>query len=119
MEPYRWFKAFARLRTPLRTCAYPLLEAYRWLRGIARLKESNLLVMTGTGMLGDFGITPLGLHYDIFRWAVIEKLCRCKLLFVSVGGVRTIKSQITPKMESYRAALDEQYVRILEGICSG
>jgi hypothetical protein len=64
-------------------------------------------------------ITPVGLHYDIFRWAVIEKLCRCKLLFVSVGGVRTIKSRITPKMESYRAALDEQYVRILEGICSG
>ena len=85
-EPYRWSKAFARLRAPLRRCAYPLLEAYRWFKGIARLKESNLLVMTGTGMLDDYAITPLGLHYDIFRWAVIAKLCRCKLLFVSVGG---------------------------------
>jgi polysaccharide pyruvyl transferase WcaK-like protein len=26
------------------------------------------------------------LYYEIFRWAVIAKLCRCKLLFVSVGG---------------------------------
>jgi polysaccharide pyruvyl transferase WcaK-like protein len=32
-------------------------------------------------MLGDYA-----LHYDIFRWAIIAKLCRCKLLFVSVGG---------------------------------
>jgi polysaccharide pyruvyl transferase WcaK-like protein len=134
--------------------------------------------MTGTGMLSDFTITVIG------------KLCRCKLLFVSVGGgpirhplsrcfvkaalaladyrsyrdasskdhleatndvvypdlafslltarkienlrfnsaeicssieenAPAIESRITPKMESYRAALDEQYVRILEGICSG
>ena len=80
MEPHRWFKAFARLRTPLRICTYPFLEAYQWFKGIATLKESNLLVMTGTGMLGDYS-----LHYEIFRWAVIAKLCRCKLLFVSVG----------------------------------
>ena len=37
-------------------------------------------------MLADAAIGPLDLHYDIFRWAVIAKLCRCKLLFVSVGG---------------------------------
>jgi len=81
MEPDWWFKVFARLRAPLRTCAYPLLETDRWFKGIARLKGSNFLVMTGTGMLGDDA-----LHYEIFRWAVIAKLCGCKLLFVSVGG---------------------------------
>src|SRR5271170_930372 len=78
MEPHRWF---ARLWALLRGFAYPLLETYRWFKGIARLKGSNLLVMTGTGMLGDYA-----LHYEIFRWAVIAKLCRCKLMFVSVGG---------------------------------
>jgi polysaccharide pyruvyl transferase WcaK-like protein len=82
----RFNKAFARLRAPLRTCGYPLIEAYRWFKGIATLKGSDFLIMTGTGMLGNYGIEPLGLHYDIFRWAVIAKLCRCKLLFVSVGG---------------------------------
>jgi polysaccharide pyruvyl transferase WcaK-like protein len=87
VEPDRRFKKFvARLRASLRICAYPLIEAYRWFKGIARLKESDLLIMTGTGMLGDYAIEPLGLHYDIFRWALIAKLCQCKLLFVSVGG---------------------------------
>jgi polysaccharide pyruvyl transferase WcaK-like protein len=37
--------------------------------------------MTGTGMLGDHAL----LH-DIFRWAIVAKLSRCKLMFVSVGG---------------------------------
>jgi polysaccharide pyruvyl transferase WcaK-like protein len=63
-----------------------LLEAYRWFKGIACLKGSDLLVMTGTGMLDDYAIRPFDLHYEVFRWAVIAKLCRCKLLFVSVGG---------------------------------
>jgi polysaccharide pyruvyl transferase WcaK-like protein len=85
-ETRRWFKAFPRLRVPFRICASVIPEAYRWFKGIARLKESNLLIMTGTGMLDDYAITPFALHYDIFRWAVIAKLCRCKLLFVSVGG---------------------------------
>jgi polysaccharide pyruvyl transferase WcaK-like protein len=85
-EPNRTFKAFARFSARLRFCAYPLFEVYRWSRGIGQLRDSDLLVMTGTGMLGDYAITPFGLHYDIFRWAVIAKLCRCKLLFVSVGG---------------------------------
>jgi len=70
----------------LRICAYPFVDAYRWFDGIAKLKGSRILAMTGTGMLGDYAIGPFDLHYDIFRWAVIAKLCRCKLLFLSVGG---------------------------------
>jgi polysaccharide pyruvyl transferase WcaK-like protein len=84
-EPHRRIRAFAKSRA-LRLCAYPFVDAYRWFKGIASLKNSNLLIMTGTGMLSDFSTSPFGLHYDIFRWAVIAKLCRCKLLFVSVGG---------------------------------
>ena len=86
LEPHRWLKAFANLRRPLRICAYPLLETYRWFKGISSLKGSDLVVMTGTGMLSDYATGPFDLHYDIFRWAIIAKLCRCKLLFVSVGG---------------------------------
>jgi polysaccharide pyruvyl transferase WcaK-like protein len=85
-EPRRRIKALATLRASLRYCAYPFVEAYRWFEGFGKLRQSNMLVMTGTGMLGDYAITPFGLHYDIFRWAVIAKLCRCKLRFVSVGG---------------------------------
>lgn len=62
------------------------MELLRWLKAIARLKDIDMLVMTGTGMLGDFGIAPLGLHYEILKWTVAAKLCRCKVLFLSVGA---------------------------------
>lgn len=62
------------------------MELLRWLRAIARLKNVDMLVMTGTGMLGDFGIAPLGLHYEILKWTVAAKLSRCKVIFLSVGA---------------------------------
>jgi polysaccharide pyruvyl transferase WcaK-like protein len=62
------------------------MEARRWAQAIRILRNTDLLVMTGTGMLGDFGIGPLGLHYDILRWSIAARICRCKLLFVSVGA---------------------------------
>src|SRR5208283_3781 len=62
------------------------LELFRWFKAIATLKDVNMLVMTGTGMLGDFGIAPLGLHYEILKWTVAAKLCGCKVIFLSVGA---------------------------------
>ena len=62
------------------------MELLRWLRTIAKLKDVDMLIMTGTGMLADFGIGPLGLHYEILKWTVAAKLCRCKVLFLSVGA---------------------------------
>jgi polysaccharide pyruvyl transferase WcaK-like protein len=76
----------ARLRAAFRIFASPFLEVYRLFNGIDKLRETDLLVMPGTGMLGDYAITALGLHYDIFRWTAIAKLCGCKVMFVSVGG---------------------------------
>jgi polysaccharide pyruvyl transferase WcaK-like protein len=58
----------------------------RWLKAIAMLKNADMLIMTGTGMLGDFGISPLGLHYEILKWTVAAKLARCKVIFLSVGA---------------------------------
>jgi polysaccharide pyruvyl transferase WcaK-like protein len=50
------------------------------------LKASDMLVMTGTGMVGEFGIRPFDLHYEILKWSIIAKLRGCRVLFVSVGG---------------------------------
>jgi len=82
----RLFEAFIGLKLLLRTLAYPLLEPYRWFEAITRLKGNDMLIIPGLGMLGDFGIRTSGIHYDILRWSIIAKLCRCKLLFVSVGA---------------------------------
>jgi polysaccharide pyruvyl transferase WcaK-like protein len=69
-----------------RVLVYPFVDAYRWFKGFTALKDYDLLIMTGTGMVGDFAIGPFDLHYDMLRWAVVSKLCGCKLLFASVGG---------------------------------
>jgi polysaccharide pyruvyl transferase WcaK-like protein len=56
-----------------------------WLKAFRTLKGTTMLVMTGTGMLSDFGIGPLDLHYEILKWAILAKVRGCKVLFVSVG----------------------------------
>jgi len=62
------------------------MELLRWLKAIGRLRNVDTLVMTGTGMLGDFGISPLGLHYEIVKWTFAAKLAQCKVIFLSVGA---------------------------------
>jgi polysaccharide pyruvyl transferase WcaK-like protein len=57
-----------------------LYRAYRTLSGV------SAVVMTGTGMLGDFGIGPLDLHYEILKWSALAKLRGAKLVFLSVGA---------------------------------
>jgi polysaccharide pyruvyl transferase WcaK-like protein len=116
-EARRPAKASAKVRPPLRICAYPLLEAYRWLKAIATLNGRSSLVMTGTGMLGDYS-----LNYEIFRWAIIAKLCRCKLLFVSVGAgpirqpLRKWFVKAALKLADYRSYRDASSKNYLETI---
>lgn len=96
-----------------------LVELYRWLNAIRRLAGRQLLIMTGTGMLSDLDIGPFGLHYDIVRWSIVAKLCRCKLMFVSVGvgPIRHPLSRCFVKMalrmadyRSYRDTFSKSYV---------
>ena len=62
------------------------LEIIEWVKAFRALKHTRMLVMTGTGMLGDFGIGPFDLHYEIFKWAAVAKLRGAQVLFVSVGA---------------------------------
>jgi polysaccharide pyruvyl transferase WcaK-like protein len=96
------------------------VELYRWFSVIKGVMGSNMLIMTGTGMLSDSGITPLGLHYDILRWSVAAKLCRCKLLFVSVGagpirhplGRLLVKAALSlADYRSYRDSFSKEYLK--------
>lgn len=73
------------LRLMRRLFLGPFIELGRWVTVIKKLAGTDMLVMTGTGMLADVGISPFGLHYDILRWSIAARVCRCKLLFVSVG----------------------------------
>jgi polysaccharide pyruvyl transferase WcaK-like protein len=98
------------------------MELYRWSKALQTLKGVDMLVMTGTGMLGDVGIVPFGLHYDILKWSIIAKLRRCKLLFVSVG-VGPIRHPLSKwfvkaalALADYRSYRDSFSKEYLEGL---
>ena len=95
---------------------WDLARAYRSLAG------TRMLVMTGTGMLGDFGIEPLGLHYEILKWAALAKAHGAKVLFVSVGAgplAKPLSRRIVKwalSMADYRSYRDEFSRRYLAEI---
>jgi polysaccharide pyruvyl transferase WcaK-like protein len=61
-------------------------EVYRWVKGIMTLWHTDMLIVPGTGLLTDaYGLLDWG-PYNLFKWSLTAKLCRCKLLFVSVGA---------------------------------
>jgi len=61
-------------------------ELYRWIKGLMRLRRTDMLIIPGTGLLTDaYGLLGWG-PYNMLKWSLIAKVCRCKLLFVSVGA---------------------------------
>jgi polysaccharide pyruvyl transferase WcaK-like protein len=61
-------------------------ELCRWINGLMRLTRTDVLIIPGTGLLTDaYGLSGWG-PYNLFKWSLMAKSCRCKLLFVSVGA---------------------------------
>jgi len=51
-----------------------------------RLRRIDMLIVPGTGLLTDaYGLLNWG-PYNMLKWSLMAKICRCKLLFVSVGA---------------------------------
>ncbi len=70
-------------------------------------------------MLGDSGIAP-GFHYEILKWVVTAKLCRCKVIFLSVGAGpirhalsrRFVKAALScADYRSYRDGFSKHYLK--------
>ncbi|MEY6432071.1 polysaccharide pyruvyl transferase family protein [Thioalkalicoccus limnaeus] len=57
-----------------------------WVRCVLYMREVNLLVIPGTGILDDYAVSPGDLPYGLFRWCVAARLAGAKVLFVSVGA---------------------------------
>src|SRR5262249_39373323 len=95
-------------------------EPYRWIRGVGRLRHMDMLIIPGTGLLSDaYGLLGWG-PYTLFKWSLIAKICRCKLLFVSVGagpvhsrlGRWLVKSALSlANFRSYRDNSTKQYLK--------
>lgn len=96
------------------------LEIFRWMKALAALRDVDVLIMTGTGMLSDFGIGPLGLHFQILKWTLLAKLCGCKVVFLSVGAgplrqalsQRIVKAALSlADYRSYRDSFSKDYLK--------
>jgi len=61
-------------------------EPYQWIRCIHFLWNIDILIVPGTGLITDaYGLRGWG-PYNLFKWSVAAKICRCKLFFVSIGA---------------------------------
>jgi polysaccharide pyruvyl transferase WcaK-like protein len=63
-----------------------LVEPYGWLRALGTLKPNDHLIVPGTGILDDLGVSPADVPLALFRWCVVARLRRCRVSFLSVGA---------------------------------
>jgi polysaccharide pyruvyl transferase WcaK-like protein len=95
-------------------------EPYRWVKCLLLLRRIDMLIVPGTGVLTDgSGLLGWG-PYNLFRWSVLAKAGRCRLLFVSVGagpidgalGRYLVKAALSrADFRSYRDVSTKQYLR--------
>jgi polysaccharide pyruvyl transferase WcaK-like protein len=97
-------------------------ELYRWAKGLIRLRRIDMFIIPGTGLLTDAsGLFDWG-PYNMFKWSLMAKVCRCKLLFVSVGagpiygalGRCFVKSALS--LADFRSYRDKSTMQYLKGI---
>jgi polysaccharide pyruvyl transferase WcaK-like protein len=61
-------------------------EAYRWILAFQTLKETEVLIVPGTGLLTDaFGQVSWG-AYALLKWSIVARMRCARLFFVSVGA---------------------------------
>jgi polysaccharide pyruvyl transferase WcaK-like protein len=97
-------------------------EPYRWVKGLMMLRRTDMLIIPGTGLLTDaYGLLSWG-PYNLFKWSLIARVCRCKLFFVSVGagpiygvlGRCFVKSALS--FADFRSYRDNSTMQYLNGI---
>jgi polysaccharide pyruvyl transferase WcaK-like protein len=97
-------------------------EPWRWLDCFRKLKDTDVFIVPGTGLLTDaYGLRGWG-PYNLFKWSLIAKLRGCKVLFVSVGagpiysrlGRYFVKSALS--LASFRSYRDDVSMAYLKGI---
>ena len=97
-------------------------EFCRWFETFNTLRRADMLIIPGTGLLTDaYGLMAWG-PYNLFKWSLIASVCRCKVLFVSVGagpvysalGKYFVKSALS--LADFRSYRDKASLEYLKGI---
>ena len=88
-------------------------ELGQYWRAFWKLRGTDMLIVPGTGLVNDaFGIHRWG-PYSMFKWVLMAKLRRTRVLFVSVGAgpvdrpVGRLLVRATLSMADYRSYRDE------------
>jgi polysaccharide pyruvyl transferase WcaK-like protein len=97
-------------------------ELRQYARAFRMLRGTDMLIVSGTGLLTD----AYGLHhwgpYGMFKWVLMAKLRRCRVLFVSVGAgpIESTRGRVLVKaalsLADYRSYRDEASRDYLRGI---
>jgi polysaccharide pyruvyl transferase WcaK-like protein len=97
-------------------------ELQQWMRAVRIMKESEMLIVPGTGLLTDaYGLHAWG-PYNLMKWTLAGRLGGCRVLFVSVGagplystiGRLCMKSALA--LADYRSFRDPASVQYLQRI---
>lgn len=64
----------------------PLKEVARLWASWRLLRKVDAVVVPGTGILDDFGVRPWQMPYELFRWSLICRLTRTRLVYLSIGA---------------------------------
>src|SRR5262249_51653949 len=71
-----------------------------FLHALKVARSLDVLFIPGTGVLDDFGATPTGLPYDLWRWCHAAKWAGAKIGFVSIGAGPIVRSLSRMLMKS-------------------
>ena len=128
LDSQLWSRRGSRLVKLLRKILFRIpLELIHWGKGFKIVKGSNMLIVPGTQVVSDYLTGPFSWPYDIFKWALIAKLCRTRLLFLNIGvgpiyhplSRWFIKTSLKfSDYRSYRDIASKKYVEKM-GLCHG
>ena len=86
LDSQLWSGRRSRLMKLVRKMLFRIpLEVIHWVKGFKAIRGSQMLIVPGTQVVSDYVTGPFSWPYDIFKWAIIAKLCRARLLFLNIG----------------------------------
>ena len=98
------------------------MEVLDWMRAVRTLRNTDLLVMTGTGMLTDYSTSCLGYPLTVLKWTTAAALAGCKVRFAGIG-VGPIYERLSRtfirfalKLADYRSFRDSLSQRRLQAV---
>jgi len=61
-------------------------ELAHWYRSLRVMAGSDVFLVPGTGIVTDKGCGSLGYPYDLFKLTILARLCRARVVYLSVGA---------------------------------